>query len=95
MVVERGGGARDQLVGRDEAEVVGGQGGEQAHADVGGRGAVGDARLGDLLEVVGRQPVIVGAGEGGEVAPGVARHAFEVAAVLGAELELRAARPGG
>ena len=56
----------------DEAEVVRGQRREQAHADVGGRRAVRDPRLGDLLEVVRRQAVVLGAHEGREVAPGLA-----------------------
>ena len=52
---------------RDEAEVVGGQGGQQAHADVGRRGAMRDARARDLLEVVRRQAMVLLAREGLEV----------------------------
>ena len=69
---ERGVDPGRELVRRDEAEIVGGQGREQSHADVRGRGPVGHPGLGGLLEVVRGQGVVLGAHEGLEVAPGVA-----------------------
>ncbi len=77
-------GAFDQLAGRDEAEVARGEGREQTHADVGGRRAAREVLAGRLLEVVGRQPVIVGTDEHLEVVPGLA----------GEAAQLRAAREG-
>ena len=53
----------------DEAEVARGEGGEEAHRDVGGRGAMGDPGVGDLLVIVRRQPMVFGPGKALEVAP--------------------------
>ncbi len=74
-------------VGVDEAEVVSGQGREEPHPDVGGRGPMGDPGLGGLLEVVGGQMVVLGAHEGLEVAPRVAGDALQEGAVLGPEFQ--------
>ena len=48
---------------------------------------MGDPWIGDLLEVVGGQSTVIGAGKGLEVAPGLERHRLEVEAILGFELE--------
>ncbi len=50
--------AIDQVAAVDVAEVVGGEDAQEAHADVGGAGALGDARGGDFLEIVGGKPVL-------------------------------------
>ena len=69
-----------ELLRRDEAEVVRRQRGEQAHADVGWRRAVGDDQLRNVLDVVGRQPVIGRTDEGLEVPPRLSREKTEEAA---------------
>jgi hypothetical protein len=82
-------GALHQFVGIDEAQIVRRQRREQAHADVGRRCPMGDPGLGDLLEIVRRQPVFRLSRESREKAPGLARHAFEIAAILAAQLDRR------
>ena len=53
----------------DVSEVVRGERRQQAHPDVGGRGAPREAAVRRFLEIVGRQPVVVGTDEHGEVVP--------------------------
>ena len=60
----------DHLDRSDPAEVAGADRGEQVHADVRRRRAMGDQRLRVVLEVVGRQPVFVAADERLEEPPG-------------------------
>ena len=62
----------DQVAQADVAQVVGGQGREQQQALVGRRGAMGNAAVGDLLEVVRREPVVFFADESLEEVPGLA-----------------------
>src|SRR5205814_34212 len=69
----------------DVAQVVRRQRREQVQAHVGRRGAVGHLRLGVLLVVVGRQPVVLGVDEGLEEQPRLARQPAQRAAVLGGE----------
>ena len=63
----------DQPPRADVAEVVGREGREQQQPLVGRRGPVGDPAVGDLLEVVGREPVVGVADERLEEVPGLAR----------------------
>ena len=70
--VEGIGGALGELAGRDVPEIVGRQIRQQGKPDIGGRGAVRDARHRMLLIVVGRQPVVFGSDEGLKEVPGLA-----------------------
>ena len=74
-----------QLGGADEAEVVCGEGRQQAQPDVGGRGPVGQHQTGRFLDVVGGQAVILGAHERLEVPPRAARDEPQEQPVLPAE----------
>ena len=56
----------------DPTEVASRHGRQQVHPDVRRRGAMGDDRRGIVLEVVGRQPVVLRADEGLEEPPGPA-----------------------
>ena len=82
--------ARGKLACADVAEVPGRERGEEHHADVGGRGPMGDLDVGLLLEVVGRQPLVLWPREALEVEPGPARHAAQERAVVLGELRDRA-----
>ncbi len=97
--VERARGALDERRHRDMTEVVGGERRGQGHADVRGRGAVGDALRWILLEVVRRQIPIGGADEHLEEAPGAPRDLAEEGDVESPELvrsrRERLARPPG
>ncbi len=75
-----------QLLPLDEAEVVGGQRRQKAHADVRRRGAMRDAGLRHLLHVVRRQAVVFVARERLEVPPGVSRDETQALAVLRSQL---------
>ena len=68
----------DELLGRQQPQVVGRKRGEQTHADVGRRGALRQYAVAGVLEVVGRQPVCVGPDERLEVVPGLARDAAQL-----------------
>ena len=72
----------------DPAEIAGAGGGQEVEADVRGRGAVGQDRVRVLLEVVGRQHVVVGRDERLEVAPGAARDEAQCARVRVADRKL-------
>src|SRR5947208_2932785 len=66
--------ALEQLSAGDVAEVVRGEIGEQRQAYVRRRRPMGDDFGGMLLEVVGRQPVVLGTDEYLEEPPRLARH---------------------
>ena len=74
---EGGGGAREHLAERGETEVPGAQVGQQRHAHVGWRRAVGHDHDRMLLHVVGWQPVVAGADEVLEKPPGLARQRMQ------------------
>ena len=82
----------DERVGVDEAEVVRRHRRQQAHRDVGRRGAMRDARFRIELHVVGRQPAVVAADERLEVLPRRARHGLQVLAVVVGDLRPRRRR---
>ncbi len=65
-------GSFQQLSGRDVAEIIGAQIGQQGQADVGGRGAAGDYCHRVFLHIVERQPVIFGTDIGFEEQPHLA-----------------------
>ena len=76
--VQRGDGAIDQLARGDVAEVARGEVREQRQADVGGRRPVGQALHRVLLQIVGRQEVVVRGDEGVEEGPGAAGECTQV-----------------
>ena len=92
-------GAFDQGAGRDVAEVRGREARELRNADVGRRGAVRDHGAGLLLEIVGRQPVVLLDDELLEVGPGLARDAAQENRLLTRQLrsaaDQRPAEPPG
>ncbi|KAF5056937.1 hypothetical protein DSECCO2_362090 [anaerobic digester metagenome] len=65
-------GAVEERAGRDEPEVAGGEVRQQRKAHVGRRGAVRNHGGGVLLEVVGGEPLVLGADECFEEGPGLA-----------------------
>ena len=73
-------------VGRQEAQIVRRERGEKTHPDVRRRGPVRHDAGGLLLEVVGREPVVLGAGQRLEVAPGLPRDREEELAIRGRQL---------
>ena len=91
--------ALDQGAGRDVAEVRGREVREQRDADVGRRRAMRDHRAGLLLEIVGRQPVVLLDHELLEVGPGLARDAAQEYRLLPRQLRStalqRPAQPPG
>ncbi len=87
-------GAVGKLAGRDVAEIVGRQIRQQGEPDIGGRGAMRDARDGLFLIVVGRQPVVFGAGEGLKEVPGLASQLAQEDVLFRRQMRRGAAPPG-
>ena len=84
--------APDDFVGTDPAEFARAADGQQVQADVGRRRAVRQQGVGDELQVVGRQVVVLSPDAALEKTPGVARQRHQVALVAGIQRMLRAGR---
>ncbi len=80
---ERGVDSSQELRGLDEPQVVSGQRGEKAEADVGGRRPVRDGQLRTDLHVVGRQIMVRRTGERVEVPPRLPRNLQQIRPVGG------------
>ena len=83
------GGPLEQSPGWQVAEVVRGQVGEQGQADVGRRSAMRDDAHGLFLDVIGRQPVVVGPDELVEEGPGPASEHAQEPALFAVEARCR------
>ena len=80
----------DEVAGVDESEIARGKGGEQTHADIGGRRAMRDHRRRRVLKIVRRQAVIVSAVEGFEISPRLPGELSQPFAILVADGQLPA-----
>ncbi len=78
---ERGFQPLDGLQRTDPAEVAGAGRRQKIQAEIGGRGPVGDHRLGQFLKIVRREHVLQRGDEGLEKAPGLARDQAQRAGV--------------
>ncbi len=79
------GGAFEQLPGRDVAEIVRRQIGQQRQPHIGRRGAMRQRGGAVFLVIVRRQPVVIRADESLEISPGLARDAAKIVRLFGAQ----------